>query len=344
MASIIRVGTALPEHAYSRDEIVAAGNEWLGRHAEEAELFARFIASSKIERRCFAITLPEILAQAGMQERAERFIRHGLPLAERAARDALKGADGGKPDTLIFTSCSAPIVPSLDCPLVDRLELDRAIRRIPIYQYGCAGGAAGLALAGRLAGPEGGSLLVSAELCSLVYQREDLARGNLVGAALFGDGAAAVYVGEGPGQLRFLDSSSHLLPESQRLMGYDLRDDGSHLRLDRELPQILKEALPDLLERFLGRSGRSSRDIGWWLFHPGGTKILKGLEEALGIDSGRSRFAWDVLAEYGNMSSASILFVFEAFLSSGVYSAGDLVVSLGIGPGLTIELLLLECE
>lgn len=344
MAVIRTVSTALPRNTYSREDIFAVSSEWLKDAPHQRELFDRFVSSSQISQRHFAIPLEQILSLNGAQSRAEHFQREGRLLMRQAVSGLLREQeiDVQSVDHLLFTSCSSPAIPSIDVGVIDDLEFRRSVNRIPIYQHGCAGGIIGLALAHRLVREGERAILSSVELCSLVYQAGDLSGGNLVGSAIFGDGAAAVLIdGSGEG-LHFIDAQSHLIPDSAHLMGYSIEDDGTHLRLDRALPQALSEYAPPFAKSFLAKSGKTPADVDWWLFHPGGVKVLRALEEAFGIQRGQSHWAWDVLEEYGNMSSASILFVLDAFLRSKTAQPGDTVCMLGVGPGLTIEAILLE--
>lgn len=344
MAVIRGVTTRLPEHAYLKEDICAVGAQWLKDSPHELELFQRFVQSSQITQRHFAVPLETILAMGGPHERAAHFQEHARPLLSRAIADLLTEAKA-PPDSidhLIVTSCSAPIIPAIDVAVIEDLELRRSISRVPIYQHGCAGGVIGLAMAERLLKSTERAVVAAAELCSLVYQSGDLTGGNLVGSAIFGDGAAAVLLeGSGAG-LTITSAQSHLVPHSAHLMGYKVEDDGPHLRLDRALPQSLARYAPSFITEFLRENEASPTDIDWWLFHPGGVKVLAALEEAFQIKRQQSRWAWEVLERYGNMSSASILFVLEAFLASNVIEQGQRACIVGVGPGLTIEAILLE--
>jgi alkylresorcinol/alkylpyrone synthase len=126
-------------------------------------------------------------------------------------------------------------------------------------------------------------------------------------------------------------------------MGYDIFDDGTHLRLDREIPQALLAAAPPAIQSFLKNKNLSSKDIRWWLFHPGGAKILSSLEETLCVSREQTRWSWESLRDHGNMSSASILFALKSFIDDKEYNVGDKMVMLGVGPGLTLQLNLFEC-
>lgn len=344
MAVVRGVSTELPKNAYSKHDIAKVGATWLREQSYERELFERFVSSSQISQRYFALTLDQILALGGPRERAVLFQSEGRPLLKAAIKQLLArcSTSAEEIDHLVFTSCSAPVIPSIDAGVVDDLELRRTINRVPVYQHGCAGGVVGLALASRLVKPNERAIVSSVELCSLVYQAGDLSGGNLVGSAIFGDGAAAVLLdGSGRG-LRIVAAQSHLVPDSAFLMGYGIEDDGVHLRLDRTLPQALSQQAPRFIRSFLAGHGLTSKDISWWLFHPGGVKVLAVFQDALGIRRDQSCWAWDILERYGNMSSASILFVLDSFLQSGLAKSGDKVCMLGVGPGLTIEAILFE--
>jgi alkylresorcinol/alkylpyrone synthase len=344
MAVIRAVATALPRNVYSRDDILAVSAEWLKDSHHQRELFDRFVSSSQISQRHFAVPLEVILKLSGGQGRAQHFQVEGRALLHQAvgALLAAKSVEAHEIDHLLFTSCSSPAIPSIDVHVVDDLEFRRSVNRVPIFQHGCAGGIIGLSLAHRLVRENQKAILSSVEICSLVYQAGDLSGGNLVGSAIFGDGAAAVLIEDTGDGLRYLDAQSHLIPGSAHLMGYTIEDDGTHLRLDRALPQALSQYAPPFVRSFLAANNKTPNDIDWWLFHPGGVKVLQALEQAFGIERPQSHWAWDVLEQYGNMSSASILFVLNAFLQSKTAQPGDTVCMLGVGPGLTIEGILLE--
>lgn len=344
MAVISQTATLLPEFVYEKEDILAVSAEWLRDVPHERELFDRFISSSQIIRRHFAIPLEMITQLNGAEFRAETFKTEGRKLLSGVVSKLLEKSSRSAQDIdhLLFTSCSSPTIPAIDVGMIDDLHFSGGVNRVPIYQHGCAGGIIGLALANRLIREGECAVLSSVELCSLIYQAEDLSGGNLVGSAIFGDGAAAIYLADQGEGLKFISSQSHLIPKSAHLMGYDVRDNGSHLRLDRSLPQALALNAPPFLRNVLQTIGKSPEDIDWWLFHPGGVKILSALEETFSIRRAKSRWAWEVLERYGNMSSASILYVLESFMDSQTAQPGDLVCMLGVGPGLTIETILLE--
>jgi alkylresorcinol/alkylpyrone synthase len=238
-----------------------------------------------------------------------------------------------------------PLIPAVDTYLVERMGFRPDVARVPCYQAGCAGGIWGLNMARLLTATYDRVLVVSTELCSLVFQPRNQSRGNLVGAAIFGDGSAAAVVTRSQDTgMTLLAHQSHLLPGTRYLMGYDIEDTGAHLRLDKELPSKLVDVVPGLVNSFLEKHGLSKEQVSWWLFHPGGTKILSFLDEVLALNSSQSVWSGEVLRTVGNLSSATILIVIERFLQSKTAKPGDLALVMGIGPGLTIELMLARVE
>lgn len=341
---VISVQTTTPRHSASIQDVAEASRAWLQSESPESQLFNRYLRSSGATGRRFVLPPHEIIALRGVQERARLFEEHGSELSKIVVEQALTDSklSAKDIDTLIFTSCSCPLIPSPDTLIIDHLGFRHDILRIPVYQYGCAGGIIGLGLAHRLGATSRNVLLVSTELCSLVFQASNLSPAQLVGASLFADGSAAVVLSNqnASGQCAILAHRSFLLPETRHLMGYDIKDDGSHLILDKSLPQYLAKEVPSIVDSFLASQGLSRSDIPWWLFHPGGTKILSSLQEVVGLHSEQCRWAAEILHTVGNMSSATILFVLKAFLEGRTANSGDKFLVVGVGPGLTIEVVL----
>ncbi len=344
MPSIRSVGTALPKYEYRNSDILSAAKVWLANQPTEMALFERFVASAQTEKRFFIQPLDAILELGGMSKRSAMFEDVGVNLGAESLLKAVETAklDPAEIDSFIFTSCSSPVIPSIDANIMERMNLSRSVNRLPIYQHGCAAGVIGLSLANRFAQSGEQVALTSVELCSLGFQFNDYTAGNLVGSAIFGDGSASVVVSPDNDGMVFVDSQSVLTKDSRHLMGYDLYDDGAHLRLNKELPGFLAKYVPPLTHTFLERNGMQAKDVKWWLFHPGGVKILNCLEQSFALDPEQAPWARTALREYGNLSSSSILFVTSEFLKSKAYKDRDRVMMVGVGPGLTVELILFE--
>lgn len=344
MPSIASVGTALPSFKYTFSDVQDVGERWLANNSDGLALFKRLTSAGNNRSRFFAVPPDGILNLNGLQNRAELFEREAPPLGQESLERALSAA-GLRPadlSTFLFTSCSCPVIPSVDSLIMERLEMPRATRRIPIYQHGCAGGIIGISLAARLAQPGSKVALTSVELCSLVFHPDDHSGAQLVGSAIFGDGAASVIIDTEDKGLVIKSTESFLVPESRHLMGYETHDDGFHLRLDRQLPARLADIAPRQVKHFLLSQGLTAEEIDHWLFHPGGVKILDSLERSLCKDRRSATWARDTLTEVGNLSSASVLFVLDRFLNAKVVKHGERILMLGVGPGLTLELILFE--
>jgi alkylresorcinol/alkylpyrone synthase len=235
----------------------------------------------------------------------------------------------------------------MDARLINRLGLRRDVTRLPVWGLGCAAGAAGLARAFDhcRAHPRATALLVALETCSLTFMANDLSKKNLVGTAIFADGAAAVLVagaeaaGSGP---RLLATRSHLFPQSENIMGWEFGDTGMQLILSPRLPAVVKEELPRLVDGFLRSRGLDRSDLAYYLTHPGGAKVVDAYREALGLRNGELDLTEEVLREHGNVSSVSVLVVLEKWLASPRAKQAGYGLLSAFGPGFSAEQVLLE--
>jgi alkylresorcinol/alkylpyrone synthase len=195
-------------------------------------------------------------------------------------------------------------------------------------------------------------VLVSVELCSLTLQRDDASLPNLVGSGLFGDGAAAVVAAGSRRAAQLLDGGrvqpevlaarSRLYPDSERTMGWDIGASGLRIVLDSSVPDVVRTHLGGDVRRFLADHDLSPDDIGWYVAHPGGPKVLEALQEALGVDRDALALTWDSLRRVGNLSSASVLHVLADTLSTRPPAPGSYGLMLAMGPGFCSELVLLR--
>jgi alkylresorcinol/alkylpyrone synthase len=236
---------------------------------------------------------------------------------------AAAGVDVGEIDILVTNTITGLAIPSLDAKLFNRLAFAPTVERLPIFGLGCGGGVAGLARATRLAHATAGAhvLFLTVDLCSLCLRVNDPSAAMFVSAALFGDGAAGVLLrnttdglGGGP---RILAVGEWCWRETEHIMGWDIKDDGFGVVLSAELPSLMRKALAPALHDFLDRNGLRLSDFNGFLFHPGGRKLIETMQEALGLEREHFAHSWEVLRAYGNMSSATALFVLERALKAG---------------------------
>jgi alkylresorcinol/alkylpyrone synthase len=296
-----------------------------------------------IERRRIALPVSAYLEPMGLGRRNALFLQTALTLLEDATRRALAtvGLEAEAIDGVI-TVCSTGIAtPSLDAHLAERIGLRDDVIRAPLFGLGCAGGVLGLARAADLARARPGSsvLLVVVELCSLALRWSDASVANLVACALFGDGAAAAILstkGEGPligatGEQRF--------PGTLEVMGWRIEDDGLGVLFAPSVPQIARDRLGGALSNFLTRQGLAARAVDRWLCHPGGAKVLAALEQVLPQPAAGLEHARAVLAEFGNMSAPTVLFVLDRAL---VEPGWQRAVLSALGPGFTAAFAVVE--
>jgi len=215
------------------------------------------------------------------------------------------------------------------------------VKRLPIFGLGCAGGVLGLARAVDLArvDPNAKILFLVVELCSLCFRRNDMSAANFVSTALFADGAAAALIASGGKGPAFGPSGEHTWPDSLDVMGWDIQDDGLKVVLSRDLPTFVRTQMRAVAVQFLQRYGLDLADIAHFVTHPGGAKVLVALEEAFGLAEGTLVAGREVLRDYGNMSSATVLFVLDRMLKAG---AGGRMLMTAMGPGFTAAFQILE--
>jgi alkylresorcinol/alkylpyrone synthase len=253
-------------------------------------------------------------------------------------------------DALITTTVTGLAVPSVDARIAARVGLREDVRRVPLFGLGCVAGAAGVArLHDYLRGaPDAVAALISVELCSMTYPGYKPSLAGLVGSALFADGAAAVVaVGDrraeqlNPGGPDILDSRSHLYPDSLRTMGYDVGTTGFELVLSKDVAAVVEQYIADDVNTFLAAHGLTTDDIGAWVSHPGGPKVIEAIVASLDLPPEALELTWRSLGEIGNLSSASVLHVLRDTLAKPP-PTGSPGLMLAMGPGFCSELVLLR--
>lgn len=347
---ILAAARALPPHFATQEELIVAFRRRWAAHHFNLDRLEQLHRSVQVGGRYLALPIAEYENLDGFGARNDAWIRAGLELARRAAREALERA-GLSPrdvDHVYFTSVTGIAAPSLDARLVNLLGLRNDVKRTPMFGLGCVAGAAGLARASDVlrAFPGQVSLLISVELCSLTLQREDASIANIVASGLFGDGAAAVLVGGGErparGGPRIAATRAVFYPDTERVMGWDVVDTGFRIVLSSSVPELARARSRGDVDAFLGAQGLSRADVRHWLCHPGGPKVIDALEAALELPPEALARTRRSLAEVGNLSSASVLLVLEDALASGAGRPGDVGLLLAMGPGFCSEMVLLS--
>jgi predicted naringenin-chalcone synthase len=337
---------AFPASELTRETVKETARRVLAGHAHLPRVL-RIIENTGIQQRYLVKPIEETVMPSGFGERNAQFIEVSKRLGEQAARAALgnAGLHPREVDFIITTSCTGVMIPSLDAHLIVAMGFLPRTKRLPITELGCAAGTVALSRARELI--QGGAaknvLVVSHELCSLTYQPKDLTMQALVGALLFGDGVGAVVV-RGDGQAKTglqLDSNeSFLFADSWGYMGFDVRDSGLHLILDKGIPGAVERQIAPVLLGFLDGQRITKEQLDFFCLHPGGKKVIDEIVRVLGIEDQDVQASRDCLAEVGNLSSASILVVIKNTFERYAPKAGERGLIVGFGPGFSAEMLM----
>jgi len=345
--TIAATATALPEHKMTRADM----KHYLGRVFDIPErrldAMMAIVDNARVNERHAIFPIDYTIEARPLRKTNEEYIEHAIKLGRQAAEEVLRRAKLTPQDIdlIITVSCTGFMIPSLDAHLIELMGFRSDVRRMPFTELGCAAGAMAIARAADYlkAYPGGNVLIIAVELPSLTFQRKDVSQANLISSILFGDGAAAVIVSgkKMPGP-KILVSETYTFPDSLGAMGFDLRDSGFHILLDKGVPEMIGAKIKGLVDGFLERQKLKQEDIKGWILHPGGARLLGNVEEALGLTKCDTTPSWDVLAAVGNLSSATILFILQQWLEKRPLKVGDYAMMAAFGPGFSAEFILLQ--
>jgi alkylresorcinol/alkylpyrone synthase len=343
--AIAAIASAVPEHRVDQE----ATRDFVLTAAPELRSHEALFLNTGIQSRYSCVSLDWHLQPRGWAMRNAVFQEAATKLLERVARRCVDraGMDLGEIEAIVTVSTTGLAVPSLDALLANRLGLSATVERLPIFGLGCAGGVSGLARAARMAQslPLGNVLLLVVELCTINCRSADHSIKNFISTALFGDGAAGLVLRRRSQRKRakaephVIACGEHMWPQTESMMGWSIEDDGFGVVLSPDIPRCARHDVRPALDKFLASQGLALNDLDGVIMHPGGRRVLEAFQGALGLPREAFRHAWDVLADYGNMSSPTALFVLERTLSAGA-SGRHLLAALG--PGFTVSFALLD--
>ena len=347
--TIAGVASAFPRHQYDQRVLLSALQRHWGPKVDNPVFMERLQARVGVEKRHLALPIEEYYGLKSWGRANNHWIEIAQDLGEKAICGALTRAGFAPSDlgALFFVSVTGISSPSIDARLINRMHLPLNIKRVPIFGLGCVAGAAGIARAADyvLAYPKQVAVLLSVELCSLTLQQEDISIANIISSGLFGDGAAAVIVAgseretNGP---EILATRSIFYPNSEHVMGWDVSEKGFRIVLSREVPEVIEQHLASDVDGFLSDQGLARPDIGSWILHTGGPRVLEATAAALNLPEHALDASWACLRRTGNLSSASVLLVLEEVMMKQRPAAGTYSLLAAMGPGFCSELVLLR--
>jgi alkylresorcinol/alkylpyrone synthase len=345
------IATAVPPCGIKQDLAESIATRWLSECASMPEVSIpkaiQIFRNAGVDTRYSVLPVEAIPEERDFREKNLLYMKYGKALGEKTLKSVFQKT-GIKPmeiDLFITVSCTGFMIPSLDAHLMNRFPFRSNVRRLPVAELGCAGGVSSLIMASDYirAYPDSNVLILSLELCTLNIQTGDTSTDHVISTALFGDGAAAAIItGKAGDGLHILSTANRFFPRTLDFMGYDFEPTGLHIFLSPEIPKFILENISPQMESILAESGLSIEDIDSWLFHPGSSRILKALERGLEIDRLKLAESTEVLRNYGNLSSATIFFIIDTFLSDERKQIGSYQIIGAVGPGFGFDTVLTE--
>lgn len=350
---VVGVAAAFPDHYYDQEALTHfLRDAFWSNGRRNLQRLERFHGNMEVKGRHLALPLEAYADLQGFGQSNDVWIRVAEALGEAAICELLDKAQlpAEEISQLTTTTVTGLAVPTLDARLMNRIPFRYNLKRVPLFGLGCLGGAAGLArVADYLRGhPDEAAILLSVELCSLTMQPDDLSIANIISTGLFGDGAAAVLVVGAEhslatyGRPRLLANRSCFFPDTERVMGWDITDGGFKVVLSADVPQIARSLLGPVVSAFLAENALTLADISFWVAHPGGPKVMQAMEEGLQLPPGALHLSRESLAEVGNVSSASILFILGETISRLRPEPGAYGLMVAMGPAFCAEIVLLR--
>lgn len=334
------LSTAVPGKCYPQEDIYQRLRPYLDGSPQAESIFSH----AGIGSRYLVVSDEYYEQERRTQDRNERYLAEALPLGELAIRRCLDaaGLEPKQVDDLIIVSCTGIDTPGLDLLLAGKMGMSPWLRRTCVLGMGCYGAFPGLLRAreAALARPGSHALVLAVEICSLHFQPGDASLENVVSSALFADGAAAALVSTRAGEAQgptLVDSITYSDYQTFDHMAFHLTDHGFRMSLSAYVPKLLAAKVEEFAAALLARNGLAVGDVAHWGVHPGSKKILDYVQERLALPAGALDPSRKVLFEYGNMSSATVLFVLDELQRQRSPNRGDYAVLMSFGPGLTME-------
>ncbi len=342
------VSKQLPKYSRTTDEIIPFLDTWLiGQDSRFIRKVKKIFEGAAVDKRYSIMDPIEVFTKTSFEERNDIYAREVIDLGTKVLEKALEKANWKSKDIdyIITVSCTGIMIPSLDAYLINKLDLRQDIVRLPVTEMGCAAGISGIIYAKNFlqANPGKRAAVIAVESPTATFQLDDFSMANIVSAAIFGDGVACVLLSshnadEGP---EILDEEMYHFYDAEHMMGFKLTNSGLQMILDIEVPETIASHFPDIINPFLEKNNFKIEDLDHLIFHPGGKKIVQTVEN-LFSDLGKNiDDTKEVLRLFGNMSSATVLYVLERIMDNEP-KKGEIGLMLSFGPGFSAQKVLLQ--
>ena len=345
---IISIAKQLPKYVKETQEIIPFVEQWMqDQESRFKRKVLKIFEGAGVDRRYSIMDAEEVFLNTSFEEKNDIYIKEVTKLAEQSLLKCLKKArlQPTDIDYIITVSCTGIMIPSMDAYLINSLQMRQDIIRLPVTEMGCVAGISGIIYAKNFlkSNPNKRAAIISVEASTATFQIQDYSMANIVSAAIFGDGAASVILSsykedKGP---RIKDESMYHFYNSIDIMGFKLVNTGLQMILDKKVPDIISNHFPKIIHPFLERNNLKIEDINHLIFHPGGKKIVHTVEGIFRTYGKNIDDTKEVLRLYGNMSSATVLYVLERFMD-GDRQEGENGLMLSFGPGFSAQRILLK--
>ncbi|HEU0136207.1 MAG TPA: type III polyketide synthase [Flavobacterium sp.] len=345
---ITTVAKQLPKYSRSTEEIIPFLDVWLqGQDDRFVRKVKKIFEGAAVDKRYSIMEPTEVFTATSFEDKNDIYVREVIDLGEKVLAKALQKANWhpNQLDYIITVSCTGIMIPSLDAYLINKLQLRQDIVRLPVTEMGCAAGISGIIYARNFLASNPGkrAAVIAVESPSATFQLDDFSMANIVSAAIFGDGAACVLLSsdesdEGP---EIIADEMYHFYDNEHMMGFKLTNSGLQMVLDIEVPDTIASHFPDIIHPFLAKNGRSIEEIDHLIFHPGGKKIVQTVEELFSGLGKNINATKEILRLYGNMSSATVLYVLEQIMDEKP-KKGEKGLMLSFGPGFSAQRVLLQ--
>jgi len=342
------VSSQMPDYFRETRDILPFVDAWMtGQDNRLKRKALKIFENAAVDKRYSIMNPEEVFTQSSFEERNRIYSREAVKIGEKVLLKALTKA-GWRADSLdyiITVSCTGIMIPSLDAYLINRLQLRQDIVRLPVTEMGCAAGISGLIYAKQFlqANPGKRAAVIAVESPTATFLLNDYSMANIVSAAIFGDGAACVLLSSeektmGP---QLIDTNMYHFFDAEKMMGFELTNDGLKMVLDPQVPETIAGHFPKIIHPFLEQNNLKIKDINHLIFHPGGRKILETVDALFGEMGKNIEDTKEVLRLFGNMSSATVLYVLERFMDKQI-TKNEYGLLLSFGPGFSAQQALLK--